>query len=97
VESIDVHFQVVPPDFLNAVRRGTFRQVVEIERRSGRECMLHHAPEDVVVEPDTGVDPRLSDQRLVMEGWIVEDSPQRRSAPRRASSTQCSGALICCP
>jgi aminocarboxymuconate-semialdehyde decarboxylase len=58
----------VPPDFLDAVRRGTFRQAVQIERRSGRERMLHHAPEDVVVEPDTGVDPRLSEQRLVMEG-----------------------------
>ncbi len=66
--SIDVHFHVVPPEFLEAVRRGTFRQAVEIERRGGGERMVFHAPDDVVVEPDTEVDPRLSDVRLILEG-----------------------------
>jgi aminocarboxymuconate-semialdehyde decarboxylase len=68
MESIDVHFHVVPPEYLEAVRRGTFRQAVEIERRGGRERMVHHAPADVVVEPDSDVDPRLSDARLILEG-----------------------------
>ena len=68
MESIDVHFHVVPPEFLDAVRRGRFRQAVEIERDAGGERMVHHAPEDVVVEPDTAVDPRLSDDRLILEG-----------------------------
>ena len=35
-----MHFYVVPPEFLEAVRRGTFRDAVEIERRGGRECMV---------------------------------------------------------
>src|SRR5438105_12806704 len=68
MESIDVHFHVVPPAFLEAVRRGTFRQVMELQRRGGREFTVYHAPDDVVVEPDNEVDPRLSDERLILEG-----------------------------
>jgi aminocarboxymuconate-semialdehyde decarboxylase len=68
VESIDVHFHVVPPEYLEAVRRGTFRQAVEIERRGGREHTVVHAPEDVVVEPGNEIDLRLSDTRLILEG-----------------------------
>ena len=68
METIDVHFHVVPPEFLEAVRRGTFREAVEIERRGGVERMVYHAPADVVVEPDTEVEPQLSDQRLLVEG-----------------------------
>jgi hypothetical protein len=30
MESIDVHFHVVPPEFYDAVRRGAFRDSVEI-------------------------------------------------------------------
>src|SRR5438874_466895 len=65
MESIDVHFHVVPPAFLEAVRRGTFRQVMELQRRGGREFTVYHAPDDVVVEPDNEVDPRLSDERQI--------------------------------
>ncbi|TMI81964.1 MAG: amidohydrolase [Bacillati bacterium ANGP1] len=68
MESIDVHFHVVPPAFLEAVRRGTFREAVEIQRRAGQEFTVYHAPDDVVVEPDNEVDPRLSDERLILEG-----------------------------
>ncbi len=68
MDSIDVHFHVVPPEYLEAVRRGMFRQAVEIERRGGREHMVVHAPEDVVVEPGNEIDPRLSDTRLILEG-----------------------------
>ncbi len=68
MESIDVHFHVVPPAFLEAVRRGTFSQVMEIQRRGGREFTVYHAPDTVVVEPDNEVDPRLSDERLILEG-----------------------------
>lgn len=68
MEAIDVHFHVVPPEFLEAVRRGTFREAVEIERRAGRERMVYHTPDGVVLEPDDEVDPRCSDPRLMIEG-----------------------------
>jgi aminocarboxymuconate-semialdehyde decarboxylase len=68
VESIDVHFHVEPPEFLDAVRRGTFREAVEIERGGRAEHMRYHPPDGVVVEPDTEVDPRLSDVHLILEG-----------------------------
>jgi aminocarboxymuconate-semialdehyde decarboxylase len=68
MDAIDVHFHVVPPEYLEAVRRGMFRQAVEIERRDGREHMVVHAPEDVVVEPGNEIDLRLSDTRLILEG-----------------------------
>lgn len=68
MDAIDVHFHVVPPEYLEAVRGGTFRQAVEIERRDGREHMVFHAPEDVVVEPGNEIDLRLSDTRLILEG-----------------------------
>jgi aminocarboxymuconate-semialdehyde decarboxylase len=68
VESIDVHFHVVPPEYLEAVRRGAFRQAVELEHRDDGEYMVFHAPEDVVVEPGNEIDLRLSDTRLILEG-----------------------------
>ncbi len=41
---------------------------MEIQRRAGREFTVYHAPDDVVVEPDNEVDPKLSDERLILEG-----------------------------
>jgi aminocarboxymuconate-semialdehyde decarboxylase len=68
MESIDVHFHVVPPEFYEAVRRGAFRQSVEIERRGGAEHMVYHAPPGVVLEPGNEIDTRCSDVRLMLEG-----------------------------
>jgi aminocarboxymuconate-semialdehyde decarboxylase len=68
MESIDVHFHVVPLEFYEAVRRGAFRDSVEIERRSGVERMVYHAPPGVVLEPDNEIDRRCSDSRLMLEG-----------------------------
>src|SRR6202022_1683157 len=68
MESIDVHFHVVPPEYLEAVRRGAFRQAVELEHRDDGGDMVFHAPEDGVVEPGNEIDLRLSDTRLILEG-----------------------------
>jgi aminocarboxymuconate-semialdehyde decarboxylase len=68
MESVDVHFHVVPDTFYEAVRRGTFREAVEIERRNGAERMVYHAPSGVVLEPDNEIDRRVSDPRLMLEG-----------------------------
>ena len=68
MDSIDIHFHVVPPQFVDAVRRDEFREVVHIERANGTDHMLYHAPPDVVVEPDTQLDPAEHDERLILEG-----------------------------
>jgi aminocarboxymuconate-semialdehyde decarboxylase len=68
VESIDVHFHVVPPLFLDAVRLGVFREAVDIESGQGTERMVYHAPREVVVEPDTAVEADLHDDHLILQG-----------------------------
>jgi aminocarboxymuconate-semialdehyde decarboxylase len=68
VESIDVHFHVAPPHFVDAVRRGAFRDVVQIEGRDGGERWRFHAPPGVAVEPDIAVRADSSDDRLILEG-----------------------------
>jgi len=65
---IDVHFHVVPAEFYDAVRRGTFRDWVEIERRGGQEHMVYHAPPGVVLEPDGAIEPECTDPRLMLQG-----------------------------
>ncbi len=68
MDAVDVHFHVVPPEFYEAVRRGMFRDSVEIERRGGVERMVYHAPAGVVLEPDAEIDARCSDARLMLQG-----------------------------
>jgi aminocarboxymuconate-semialdehyde decarboxylase len=67
MESIDIHFHVVPLEFLDAVRRGRFADAAEIERRGDTEKMIYHAPPGVAVEPDTTVRPTSYDVRLIRE------------------------------
>jgi aminocarboxymuconate-semialdehyde decarboxylase len=68
VESIDVHFHVVPPEFVEAVRRGAFREVVELEGGGGPERLRCHAPAGVVLEPDVTLRPELYDDARLVEG-----------------------------
>jgi len=67
VETIDVHFHVVPPQFLDAVRRGDFREAVEMERTDGRERLVYHVPPHVVLEPGGGgLEAGVFDDRLML-------------------------------
>jgi aminocarboxymuconate-semialdehyde decarboxylase len=66
VESIDVHFHVVPPQFAEAVRRGAFREAVEVSA-DGRDRLHYHPPPGVPVEPDTALRAELSDDWLILE------------------------------
>jgi aminocarboxymuconate-semialdehyde decarboxylase len=68
MESIDVHFHVAPRDFVDAVRRETFAEAVQIEPRNGQEYLSYHPPTGVVVEPDTPLRADLHDERLIVEG-----------------------------
>lgn len=65
--SIDIHFHVVPPRFVDAVRRGTFAETVELVREGGTDRMVYHAPADVVLEPGTTLPAHLYDERLIVE------------------------------
>jgi hypothetical protein len=67
VRSIDVHFHVVPPRFVDAVRRGEFADTVELVRDRGADRMTYHAPPDVVLEPGTTLLPHLYDEGLILE------------------------------
>src|SRR5215469_5840509 len=67
MESIDVHFHVVPPEFVDAVRRGSFAETVELHRDGGTDRMVYHAPPGVVLEPGTTLPPHLYDERLILE------------------------------
>jgi aminocarboxymuconate-semialdehyde decarboxylase len=58
----------VPPDFADAVRRGAFREAVEVAPRGGRDRLVYHPPPGVPVEPDTTLGPELSDDRLILDG-----------------------------
>jgi aminocarboxymuconate-semialdehyde decarboxylase len=68
VDSIDVHFHVVPPAFVDAVRKDAFRDAVQIEGLNGRERIRFHAPPTAVVEPDTPMRTDLYDERLILAG-----------------------------
>jgi len=67
VDAIDIHCHVVSPRFVDAVRRGTFADTVQTERRDGVERMIYHAPADVVLEPGTTLKVELYDERLIIE------------------------------
>jgi aminocarboxymuconate-semialdehyde decarboxylase len=66
--AVDVHFHVVPAEFYDAVRRGAFRDWVELERRDGREHMTYHAPAGVVLEPGGPIEPECTEPGLMLRG-----------------------------
>jgi aminocarboxymuconate-semialdehyde decarboxylase len=68
ITSIDVHFHVMPPEFVDAVRREAFREAVRIEPHDGREMLRFHVPAGVAVEPDTPLRADLYDDRLILDG-----------------------------
>jgi aminocarboxymuconate-semialdehyde decarboxylase len=68
VESIDVHFHVVPLSFVEAVRADAFHEALQIERGNGRERVVYHAPPGVAVEPNTTFGADLYDDRRILAG-----------------------------
>lgn len=67
MQAIDVHFHVVPPGFVAAVRRGVFADTVELQRDGAVDRMVYHAPPDVVLEPGTTLPPHLYDEGLILD------------------------------
>ncbi len=66
METIDIHFHVAPPRFVDAVRRRELAEAVEIDSATGVDRLVFHAPPGVAVEPDTTLRPPVFDARLIL-------------------------------
>jgi aminocarboxymuconate-semialdehyde decarboxylase len=64
--TIDIHFHVAPPRFVDAVRRRDFSHVVEIDSATGADRLVFHAPPGVAVEPDSHLRPHVYDAGLIL-------------------------------
>ncbi len=66
LQTIDIHFHVAPPRFVDAVRRGDFSGVVDIDSATGADRLVFHAPPGVAVEPDSTLRPQVYDPPLIL-------------------------------
>lgn len=66
MNAIDIHFHIVPFPFLEALRAGELRAVVEAETQRDRDALVFHAPPDIVVEPGISVRPHQYDERILL-------------------------------
>src|SRR5271166_3853653 len=64
--TIDIHFHVAPPRFVDAVRRRDFSGAVEIDSATGADRLVFHAPPGVAVEPDSALRPQVHDPTLIL-------------------------------
>lgn len=62
---IDIHFHVVPPLFVDALRRGAFKGVVETDRSRTPEWMVFTAPPGTPIEPETELEERACEPGLI--------------------------------
>jgi aminocarboxymuconate-semialdehyde decarboxylase len=67
VESIDVHFHIVPPRFVDLVRRQALREIVDVEREADVDRLRFRPPGGVAIEPDTSIRPHLYDAKLILD------------------------------
>jgi aminocarboxymuconate-semialdehyde decarboxylase len=65
--AIDIHFHIVPRAFLDAMRRGDLRPVVEVETLVDRDVLIFHAPPGIAIEPNASVRPSQYDERRLLE------------------------------
>src|SRR5205085_7531655 len=63
---IDIHFHVLPPSFVDAVRRHAFDGLVDIEGSQATAALVFRAPTGVAVEPGPSIRPQLFDNRLIL-------------------------------
>ncbi len=64
--TIDIHFHVVPPRFVDALRAGVLAEAVEIDASTGVDRLVFHAPPGVAIEPDITLRPNVHDPRLIL-------------------------------
>jgi aminocarboxymuconate-semialdehyde decarboxylase len=66
MSSIDVHFHVLPPLFVDLVRRHAFDGVVEADGAKTAAELKFRAPAGVAVEPGPAIHPQLTDDRRIL-------------------------------
>ena len=66
MQTIDIHFHVVPPRFVDCMRTGQISEAVEIDSASGADRLVLHPPPGIAVEPDTHLRPQVYDARLIL-------------------------------
>ena len=64
--SIDMHFHVLPPLFVDRVRGGAFAGVVDVDDAKAPAELVFRAPAGVAVEPGPSLRPQLFDERLIL-------------------------------
>lgn len=64
--SIDIHFHVLPPLFVDSVRRHAFDGIVDVDSSKPTAELVFHAPAGVAVEPGPSVRPPLFDSGLIL-------------------------------
>jgi aminocarboxymuconate-semialdehyde decarboxylase len=64
--ALDIHFHVVPPLLVEALRRRAFDEAVEIVSDSDGDRLVFHAPQGVVVEPGTRISASQYDERQIL-------------------------------
>jgi aminocarboxymuconate-semialdehyde decarboxylase len=66
MNTIDIHFHVVPFQFLEALRAGELRAAAEVETQRDRDALIFHAPSDIVLEPGASVRAHLYDEHMLL-------------------------------
>ncbi len=64
--AIDIHFHVLPPAFVDAVRRHHFSGVIELDHSKPTAALLHRPPAGVTVEQGPPLLPQLIDVREIL-------------------------------
>src|SRR5262245_45707756 len=65
--AIDIHFHVLPPLFVDGVRRHAFDGVVDDDSsKTTDDELVFRAPDGVAVEPGPAIRPQLLDTRLIL-------------------------------
>ena len=63
---IDIHFHVLPPLFVDAVRQHGFDGMVDVDNSKATPELVFRAPVGVAVEPGPLIRPQLIDTRLIL-------------------------------
>jgi aminocarboxymuconate-semialdehyde decarboxylase len=67
MDTIDIHFHIVPPRFVDLVRRQELREIVDVVVAPEVDRLTFRPPPGVVIEPDTAIRPHVFEPRLILD------------------------------
>src|ERR1700733_196155 len=71
--AIDIHFHIVPRPFLDALRRGDLRVIVEVTTLADRDGLIFHAPPHIVIEPNLAIRRRQYDEATLLASLTAQN------------------------